>query len=207
MMPLYRKLNFLASNTAPEYSAGGRIMTPYMRVTVGSYLNRVPGVIKSIGIKWQKDYPWEISIDSPEGGMDSHMLVLPHVLDVSVGFQPIHNFLPQKSVTESPFIFPHHDNRDGIVKPLQKWSGVPAMPPSLASELGSSKLQRIYMPAKIEPKAIEPLPVKTDMDPILATSTYPPPDSLGSGDSGPDSLEKNRVSPKGGGSNASSYSY
>ena len=50
MMPLYRKLNFLASNTAPEYNKNsGRIMTPYIRLTVGSYLNRVPGVLKSIG--------------------------------------------------------------------------------------------------------------------------------------------------------------
>jgi len=176
MMPLYRKLNFLASNTAPEYHEGGRIMTPYIRLTVGSYLNRVPGVLKSIGIKWQKDYPWEISIDSPEGGMDAHMLVLPHVLDVSVSFQPIHNFLPQKSVTESPFIFPHHDNRDGMVPPLQKWGSLPAMPPSFASMLGAEKLQMKHSPSKIEPKAAEPLPVETDMDPILATATYPPPE-------------------------------
>ena len=181
MMPLYRKLNFLASNTAPEYHGGGRIMTPYIRLTVGSYLNRVPGVLKSIGIKWQKDYPWEISIDGPENGMDTHMLVLPHVLDVSVSFQPIHNFLPKKSVSESPFIFPHHDNRDGMVKPLQKWGSLPAMPLSLASTLGAERLQRLHMPTKIETKKMEPLPVETDMDPILPTSTYPPPPEEHSG--------------------------
>jgi hypothetical protein len=121
MMPLYRKLNFLVSNTAPEYSTSGRIMTPYMRITVGSYLNRIPGVLSSVGISWQKDYPWEISIDSPEGGMDSHMLVLPHVLDVKVNFTPIHNFLPKKSVSDSPFILPHWDERDGTLNAEQKW--------------------------------------------------------------------------------------
>ena len=33
------------------------------------------------------------------------MLILPHVLDVSVKYTPIHNFLPQKSEF-SPFILP-----------------------------------------------------------------------------------------------------
>ena len=143
MMPLYRKLNFLASNTAPEYNKNsGRIMTPYIRLTVGSYLNRVPGVLKSIGITWQKDYPWEIAIDSPEKGMDSHMLVLPHVLDVSVNFQPIHNFLPQKSVSESPFILPHYDQRDGKLKQEQRWlSNGSAIDRDRASGLGVKKLR------------------------------------------------------------------
>jgi len=116
MMPLYRKLNYLASNTAPEYSQSGRMRTPFMRLTVGSMLDRVPGVMNSVGISWNKNYPWEISVDSPEGGQDNHMLVLPHVLDVKVSYTPIHDFLPEKS-TKSPFILPHPKNR----KPEQKW--------------------------------------------------------------------------------------
>jgi hypothetical protein len=133
MMPIYRKLNFLASNTSPEYNkSSGRMMTPFMRVTIGSYLNRIPGVINSIGITWQKDYPWEIAIDSPENGMDKSMLVLPHVLDVSCQFTPIHNFLPQKSVTESPFILPHHDGRDGTIDDLQRWLKPGAQTPTQA---------------------------------------------------------------------------
>ena len=175
MMPLYRKLNFLASNTAPEYSDGGRIMTPYIRLTVGSYLNRVPGVLKSIGISWQKDYPWEISIDSPEEGMDSHMLVLPHVLDVSVSFQPIHNFLPQKGTRNSPFILPHWDQRDGKLNPLQKWMNLTSDTKENASRLGAAKL---HIPEKIEMKEPTKLPVnEPDMTPIQATTppTTPPP--------------------------------
>jgi len=182
MMPLYRKLNFLASNTAPEYSEGGRIMTPYIRLTVGSYLNRVPGVLKSIGISWQKDYPWEISIDSPEKGMDSHMLVLPHVLDVSVSFQPIHNFLPQKSVTHSPFILPHvvnksgrTDHRDGFIKPLQEWLRLPTMDRHGASMLGSEKLEMEHSDTELEAAPIQELPVKErDMTPPFTAATYNP---------------------------------
>ena len=176
MMPLYRKLNFLASNTAPEYNKdSGRIMTPYIRLTVGSYLNRVPGVLKSIGITWQKDYPWEISIDSPEKGMDSHMLVLPHVLDVSVSFQPIHNFLPQKSVSESPFILPHYDNRDGLVSPLRKWMSLPSEPKKHASRQGIEKLKEKHLPPELETRETEQMPVDLDNSPRLPTSTFPPP--------------------------------
>ena len=182
MMPLYRKLNFLASNTAPEYNKdSGRIMTPYIRLTVGSYLNRVPGVLKSIGITWQKDYPWEIAIDSPEKGMDSHMLVLPHVLDVSVSFQPIHNFLPQKDTRNSPFILPHYDNRDGLVSPLRKWMSLPSEPKEFASLQGAEKLKALHLPEELERREVEQIPVDLDNSPILPTSTFPPPPDMISG--------------------------
>ena len=118
MMPLYRKLNYLVSNVAPEYGPSGRIRTPFMKLTVGSWCDRVPGILNSVNLSWQKDYPWEISIDSLEGGIDQHMVVLPHVLDVSVEFTPVHNFLPQKSI-HAPFILPHQDNR--TVVPLQQY--------------------------------------------------------------------------------------
>ena len=117
MMPLYRKLNFLISNTAPDYSSNGRMRTPYMRMTVGHWMNRIPGVINKIGLKWDTDYPWEINVDGPEEG-EPQMLVLPHVLDVSLSFTPIHNFLPQKGV-DTPFILPQAI--DGALSKYQDW--------------------------------------------------------------------------------------
>ena len=122
MMPIYRKLNFLVSNTAPDYDGdSGRMRTPYVRLTVGSWMNRIPGVIKSVGLKWQKDYPWEINLTGPEdAAADSDMLVLPHVLDVSISFMPIHNFLPKKG-KDTPFILPNHLGTDGAFFPQQQW--------------------------------------------------------------------------------------
>ena len=38
--------------------------------------------------------------------MDNDMLELPHILDVSCQFQPVHDFIPQKSIKDSPFIIP-----------------------------------------------------------------------------------------------------
>ena len=109
MMPLYRKLNFLVSNVAPEYKAT-RMRTPFIRLTIGSLVDRTPGILNSISLKWDKNYPWEIALDGPEK-KKRDMLVLPHVLDVNVSFTPVHNFLPQKSITDSPFILSHTNNR------------------------------------------------------------------------------------------------
>jgi hypothetical protein len=111
MKPIYRKLNYLLSNTAPDYSnTSGRMRTPFVRVTIGAYLDRLPGVITGVSINWNKDYVWEIALDSPEDINEESLVskgqfVLPHVLDVNVTFQPIHDFLPRKSV-KSPFIIP-----------------------------------------------------------------------------------------------------
>ena len=102
MKPLYRKLNYLAAQTAPNYSSDrGRIRTPYMRLTLGDYFNRLPGVLTSVSVSWQKDYSWEIKHDPKE--KDADMKVLPHILDVSINFLPIHDFTPNNSV-QSPFI-------------------------------------------------------------------------------------------------------
>ena len=111
MKPMYRKLNYLLSNTAPDYSLhSGRMRTPFVRVTIGAYLDRLPGVITGVSINWNKDYVWEIALDSPEDPKEQSLIsrgqfVLPHVLDVNVTFQPIHDFLPRKSI-KSPFIIP-----------------------------------------------------------------------------------------------------
>ena len=105
MKPIYRKLNYLVSNMAPDYSNTGRMRAPYIKLCVGAYMDRVPGFLTSINIKWGKNYPWEIAMTSPENeGNGKH--VLPHVLDVSLNFQPIHDFLPKKSIEEAPFILP-----------------------------------------------------------------------------------------------------
>ena len=107
MMPLYRKLNYLCTQTAPDYKAT-RMRGSLCRLTIGSMVNRTPGFFTSVSIKWNKNYPWDIAINQPEGGADADgMMIVPHVLDVQCAYQPIHAFTPQKSVNMSPFILPH----------------------------------------------------------------------------------------------------
>ena len=158
MMPLYRKLNYLVSNTAPEYNKT-RMRTPFMRLTVGNWCNRLPGLLSSVNLSWQKDYPWEINLpgDSKtntgdrEGG--DHMLILPHVLNVSVNYIPIHNFLPSKDI-QSPFILPNDSNSGtGTLDNNQKWldiatdqtldlTGTPTNPTMEADNIGINKLTK-----------------------------------------------------------------
>ena len=104
MRPLYRKLNYLAAQTAPHYSRfSHRLITPYMRLTVGDYFARLPGVVSSVGISWKTDYPWEIKLDRSVGGKDFDQLILPHVLDITFSYLPIHSFTPRNS-PKVPFI-------------------------------------------------------------------------------------------------------
>ena len=109
MKPLYQKINYLAAQTAPNYSSKGRIRTPYCFLTVGDWIGKVPGVITNVGLNWQKDYTWEIRRDENQTSvtgnqiLDKDLLQLPHVLDVSVSFQPIHSFTPSNNIL-NPFI-------------------------------------------------------------------------------------------------------
>ena len=105
MEPLYRKAATLASVTAPTYGSSGQFMRGSIaKVTVGDYIYEQPGIIESVQYTWQKDYPWEISFENPEGegGKDQ---ILPHVLDVSLSFKVIHDFLPETGI--NPFITNH----------------------------------------------------------------------------------------------------
>tara|TARA_R110000737_G_scaffold334419_1_gene352658 strand:+ start:1203 stop:3701 length:2499 start_codon:yes stop_codon:yes gene_type:complete len=216
MRPMYRKLNYLVSQTAGEYS-NTRLRGNFCRLTMGDYHSRLPGFFTGISVKWNKEYPWEIAMyqenlkqtaqtsglfhgdqnKSPQFAansledinisndlkkrkqaaldkeytdslppaefqgsyqdgvsvrhaelaevkivdqgetqpMDSDMLELPHILDVSCTFQPVHDFLPSKggnittrdslgsgvisteTITEkrmSPFIIPNQHNRAGL---------------------------------------------------------------------------------------------
>ena len=84
LAPLYKNLNYLASSTAPTYDGNGTFMRGTLcQLTIGDYLIGTHGYISSVGFSWQTSYPWE----TQEGN-----LRVPHVLDVSVSFKPIHDF-------------------------------------------------------------------------------------------------------------------
>lgn len=110
MKPIYKKINYLASSTAPTYGEGTFMKGTIVKVTVGDYLYQVPAVVNSVQFSWETEYPWEISMSNPEGDIDNDMQVLPHVLDCSVDLSIIHNFIPQTG--NNPFITnPFGNNR------------------------------------------------------------------------------------------------
>ena len=107
LAPIYRKLVYLASSTAPTYSDGGYMRGTFTRVTIGDYIWEMPGIIESVNYNWRDGYPWEIALDSPEEGGDKEMQELPMVLDCSVRFKPIHKFVPETGLK-------HYITTDGV---------------------------------------------------------------------------------------------
>ena len=96
LIPMYKKLNYLASNIAPDYTSNGYMAGNLVQLTIGGYLYEQVGIITSLTYDIQEDTPWEVAIND-EGENDSSVKELPHVLRVSnFTFIPIQNFLPSK---------------------------------------------------------------------------------------------------------------
>lgn len=98
LIPMYKKLNYLASATMNDYSDSGYMRAPFIRLTVGGYLYEQFGFIKSLNYGWEMGAPFEIGInDEATAGDDEDVKELPHVIKVTgFEFQPIYEFLPQK---------------------------------------------------------------------------------------------------------------
>jgi len=124
MMPLYQKLNYIVSSLYPDYQKGTGFMRGNLhQLTIGEYFYRTPGIITSMNISVDDNYPWEIKYTEPEtdnnlnspdqfsdpsnnfngtpkfqeSNSDADMMELPQVLNVQVSFKPILNELPALS--------------------------------------------------------------------------------------------------------------
>ena len=95
LIPMYKKLNYLASTLAPDYSDAGFMRGNLVRLTMGGYIYEQPGYLTSLTYTIPQESPWEIGINE-KGDYDGSVKELPHMIRVSLAFTPIHNFLPQK---------------------------------------------------------------------------------------------------------------
>ena len=100
LIPMYKKLNYLASNLAPDYSGYGLMRGPLVQLTVGGYLREMPGFITSLTYDVVDNASWEIGIDddgNSDKTYDSTVKELPHMIKVTgFNFTPIHPFVPRK---------------------------------------------------------------------------------------------------------------
>ena len=100
LIPMYQKLNYLASVCAPDYSADGYMRGNLIELTVGGYLYKQVGIMQGITFDIPTDSPWEVAIND-NGGFDNNVKELPHRINVSgFTFKPIHDFVPnvQKNI-------------------------------------------------------------------------------------------------------------
>ena len=97
LIPMYQKLNFLASSLAPDYSEKGYMRGNLAVLTVGGYIYDQPGIINGLTYTVPQESPWEISINDSISSYnwDKATKELPHIIKVT-GFQftPIHKFVP-----------------------------------------------------------------------------------------------------------------
>ena len=100
LLPMYRRLNALAGNTAPKY-VDGFMQGPLVKMTIGGYITELPGYIEGFTLDMAEDSTWEIGIN-PDGTKNSATSQLTHVIKVSgFNFTPIPTYLPQVG---APFI-------------------------------------------------------------------------------------------------------
>lgn len=97
LIPMYKKLNYLASSLTPDYSKFGFMKGNLHKMTIGGYLYEQVGIIKSLTYDIPEETSWEIGIDNKEGaGDDTSVKELPHMIKVTnLSFIPIQHFLPR----------------------------------------------------------------------------------------------------------------
>ena len=102
LIPMYKKLNYLATSLAPDYSSGGFMRGSLARLTVGGYLYNQLGIIKGLTYTIPDESTWEIGIDE-NGAYDNSVKELAHMIKVSgFTFIPIQDIVPEKG--KSKFI-------------------------------------------------------------------------------------------------------
>lgn len=111
MEKMYQKLNYLASTLHPDYNSGGFMRGTIHQLTIGEWCYRTPGIITSMNITVEDNYPWEIKMRQPElsdslgttsvpANDDRGQMELPQILKIQMSFKPIMNRLPQKGFQE-----------------------------------------------------------------------------------------------------------
>ena len=107
LIPMYQKLNYLASSCAPSYSEAGYMSGNLISLTIGGWCFEQVGIIGGLTLDVPTESPWEIAIpDGLDGGTvgegentissDNSVKEMPMIIKVTgFTFTPIHNFRPE----------------------------------------------------------------------------------------------------------------
>jgi hypothetical protein len=197
LLPIYKKLNYLASSMAPSYSTNGFIRGNLSRITLGNWLWEQPGFISSVDLSIPDESPWEINlpIDLPTEETpipeDKFVKQVPHMVQVKIKFTPIHRFRPEitkldnipnpKDFTEDNIIYqdPAYGPQRYIALEDQNTKGYDTKPqqtppPTPGTSLTDQQNNQVpYGPAtQQEASQQEEFPFPSPLD--LSVSTTPP---------------------------------
>jgi len=105
LIPMYQKLNYLASVLTPDFSSNGYMRGNLVTLTVGGYLYEQTGIITGLNYGVPQESPWEIAIPTSfnpnQLGFDgiysaNDVKEMPHIIRVTgFNFIPIHEFTPR----------------------------------------------------------------------------------------------------------------
>ena len=89
LIPMYQKLNYLASVCAPDYSNNGYMRGNLISLTLGGWCYEQVGIMRGITLDVPTESPWEVGLnDSGQGGTegdsasDSSVKELPMIIKV-----------------------------------------------------------------------------------------------------------------------------
>jgi regulator of protease activity HflC (stomatin/prohibitin superfamily) len=173
LLPMYRKLNFLASSLAPSYSDAGYMAGNITELSVGDWFYQQPGILESVNVSIPEQSPWDIQIpvEGKEGGdgigaefSDINTKELPFILKVKMKFTPIHNFLPriqQNTYNRSQLSDSEGNIIDGNTYGKERYIA-----------LGQNTKNNGYLPKNDEPQSSTTPTTLSDSD----QNVLPPPD-------------------------------
>ena len=110
LIPMYQKLNYLASVCAPSYSDSGYMRGNLITLTLGGWCYEQPGYMSGISLDVPTEAPWELALPDGAGTevtdsgkvTDPSVKEMPMMVKVSgFKFTPIHNFVP--SIQQNEF--------------------------------------------------------------------------------------------------------
>ena len=137
LIPMYKKLNYLASTMTPDYNTAGFMRGNLVRLTLGGYLYEQPGFIQSFTYEVPQEASWEIAINE-EGKSDSSVKELPFMIKVTgMTFIPIQDFLPRRIKPEAA------NGMDGEKMIEERYI-------SLANKVGDSNYKDEYIDQLVE---------------------------------------------------------
>jgi hypothetical protein len=127
MKASWRKLNYLAGYTAPEYTSAGFIRAPLCRLNIGNLFKKMPGYISSLSYTFDNQgSTWETAhlegdrynnTTNPTVRDESTpgVLQLPKTIQVAVGFVPIGVYRPEKYGV----FYPLYDDRTNSANDIE----------------------------------------------------------------------------------------
>lgn len=118
MKIMYQKMNTLIGGALyPSYKKN-KMRGSMIRITVGDLLENQPAIVTNFTLNVPDETSWEIALDTQNdttfnNGVSLNDYTLPFMLTGNISIIPIYNFLPQKSLSNSFFILPNENLKEG----------------------------------------------------------------------------------------------